>query len=108
MKYIRTKDKIYEIDKDISYAGKEIYKIRYRDFSIIGNGLQKADTIEELCDMFVTLENLDGSVWHSINFTLCDDLRKDRDNEGVYGAIWTDKGLIYIAKMNEDGVLCLI
>ena len=26
----------------------------------------------------------------------------------IYGAIWTDKGLIYVAKMNEESVLCLI
>ena len=51
MKYIRTEKDIYEIDKDISYNGNEIYKVRnhnFSRFSIIGNGLRKADTIEEL------------------------------------------------------------
>lgn len=80
----------------------------YQRWDYIGEVLKEADTIEELCDMFITLEKLDGKRWHSINFTLCDDLRKDRDNEGVYGAIWTDKGLIYVAKMNSDGKLVLI
>ena len=26
----------------------------------------------------------------------------------IYGAIWTDKGLIYVAKMNEKGELELL
>ena len=29
-------------------------------------------------------------------------------NIEIYGAIWTDKGLIYVAKMNDKGELCLI
>ena len=28
--------------------------------------------------------------------------------EGIYGAIWTSKGLIYVAKMNDKGELCLL
>ena len=35
MKYIRAKDGVYEIDKDISYGGKEIYKMESLD--IIAN-----------------------------------------------------------------------
>lgn len=76
-KYIRTKDCIYEIDKNISYGGKEIYKVRNHDFSIIGNSLQKADTIEKLCDELVVRDGF------------------------VYGAILTDKGLVCVAKMNK-------
>ena len=37
-----------------------------------------------------------------------DCLRPQRIEHQVYGAIWTDKGLIYVAKMNEDEELCLI
>ena len=112
MKYIRTKDKIYEIAKDISYGEKEIYKIRNHDFSIIGNGLQKADTIEELCDEFVLYDNqfktcgvFDKKV---ITFKWLQNHLEIYKGMTIYGAIWTDKGLIYVAKMNEEGVLCLI
>ena len=28
--------------------------------------------------------------------------------DNVYGAIWTDKGLIYVAKMNDKGELELL
>jgi hypothetical protein len=69
---------------------------------------EQADTIEELCDMFVVIENVYGKIYHSINYTLCDDLRNDKDNGGVYGAVWTSKGLIYVAKMNDKGELVLI
>ena len=111
MKYIRTKDKIYEIAKDISYGKKEIYKIRNHDFSIIGNGLQKADTIDELCDEFV-VDWLPTN--HKDIFSIDECSKKviesciGNKKTTIYGAIWTDKGLIYVAKMNEDGVLCLI
>ena len=30
------------------------------------------------------------------------------DGYTIYGAIWTDKGLIYVAKMNDKGDLELI
>lgn len=108
-KYIRTKNRVYEVIKNelgecIKIDGGFILLEDVKDKII-----KQADTIEELCDEFVTLENLDGSVWHSLNFTLCDDLRNDKDNDGVYGAIWIDgKGLIYVAKINEKGELVLI
>ena len=35
-------------------------------------------------------------------------LDKEKVDRGVYGCIWTDKGLIYVAKMNDEGKLCLI
>ena len=116
-KYIRTMGCIYEVEKEYElkktryFEEGKYYKIKsdivYIDIpeKLV---VRIADTIEELCDMFVTLEKLDGTVWHSLNFTLSDDLRKDKNNDGVYGAIWTDKGLIYVAKMNNDGNLELL
>lgn len=109
MKYIRTKDGIYEIDKDISYGGKEIYKVCYHDFSIIGNGLQKADTTEELCDKFViTFNDKSLEPKQFKNFETALEFLKECDvkyNPELKGAIWTEKGLIYVAKMNENGEL---
>ena len=68
--------------------------------------VKSADTIEELCDEFVgvdkTCENghqlLIAIPYKCVNFW----------NGGVYGAIWTDKGLIYVAKLNDKGELELI
>lgn len=76
--------------------------------------VDQSDTIKELCDEFVLrgidiiILNKDStqyrlgaeSVWHDITDT--------QIRIGVYGAIWTDKGLIYVAKMNEQGELELI
>ena len=86
----------------------------------IKNGLlqemPKAETIEKLCDRFVLVG---AGLYRTVNFEI-DDLI---DNESpcynsleeilhsghiVYGAIWTNKGLIYVAKMNDKGELELL
>lgn len=79
-----------------------------------GNEVIKlADTIEELCDEFVFERRLlgkanmdfeDKSVYRTMGgFIPFKDLEYN-----IYGAIWTDKGLIYVAKMNEKGELELL
>ena len=101
-KYIRTKDHIYETTK-ITIANNCVQerfdKMTYRLKPII----KSADTIEELCDCIIGInDNLHSEL-------MC--LPKQCPtfwNGGVYGAIWTDKGLIYVAKMNNDGELELI
>lgn len=69
--------------------------------------LAQADTIEELCDEFVCQEN-DYFYWlasrENVSF-------RDLPNcycKAIFGAIWTDKGLIFVAKMNKDGKLELL
>lgn len=73
-----------------------------------------ADTIEELCDRFVlarrniivvseehTQYKLEGGdIWF--------DITKHELKLGIYGAIWTNKGLIYVAKLNKKGELELL
>ena len=75
---------------------------------IIDNSLiiAQADTIEELCDTFVV---------HKLGFfdeTLESLLEQckylDKSKIEIYGAIWTDKGLKYVAKMNEKGIIELL
>lgn len=103
MKYIRTKDGIYKIIKDLYFGrlllnNKEIVSLSDSDVKI-------ADTIEELCDMFVCIRKdnskaLLSCVDEVLPLRMC--------YIGIYGAIWTDKGLIYVAKMNENGELELL
>lgn len=123
MRYIRTKDgritERYEL-----FAGRK----DYCGVPVV----EEADTIEELCDKFVykrtlsagkviyeTFERLDRE--HHADDEFCrlieyrGDYYPDRQGialeqvkNGVYGAIWTDKGLIYVAKMNEKGELELL
>ena len=95
MKYIRTKDEIKEYDDtcDLSYVYQSI------------GGIKVANTIEELCDEFVSVYERYQDHWD--NLEECLRLCWDGGAE-IYGAIWTDKGLIYVAKMNDKGKLELI
>jgi hypothetical protein len=94
--------------------------------------LKQADTIEELFDVIVCrnelfyplTSNREGNEfdWEEINrFRTSVAMDEETYNKikqttndfepyhwKVYGAIWTDKGLIYVAKMNEKGELELI
>ena len=107
MKYIRTKDNIYEIVNDygsscaIKSKGKR-GRIAIDGFTI-KYGLSyapRADTIEKLCDEFVANNEL----------LVFEDITRYAmyKNYIIYGAIWTDKGLIYVAKMNDKGELELL
>lgn len=85
MKYIRTKDGIIfptkAEEKDID---KSIY-------------LKVYDTIEELCDEFVYI---DEGCYPEISDEL--DLMQTKSTI-IYGAIWTEWGLKYVARMNKEG-----
>jgi hypothetical protein len=115
MKYIRTKDgKIFEIEKDLGRYGiskttficdfdGNFIDVEKRDMT-----LKEADTIEELLDERVIIDALG---YHIIVKTELEEIYwKQHDVECVkcYGAIWTDKGLIYVAKMNDEGKLELL
>lgn len=103
MKYIITKDLIKYTFKD---------NADYNQYDNIKNNiLREADTIEELCDCFVTKGNK-HIVWdkqHNKGI-MFEQVKESYPNYHfeIYGAIWTDKGLIYVAKMNDKGELELI
>ena len=102
MKYIRTKDgRIVDTTKYPEHPAS--WGVQASDYALT---IKQADTIEELCDEFVgidkTCENghqfLRAIPYKCANFW----------NGGVYGAIWTEWGLKFVAKMNENGDLELI
>ena len=109
MKYIRTKDGIFD-------ETEHRHTIKNGKVSIMGIfcEFKQADTIEELCDGYV--------IEHPINafkffynkeemqkYLLRTCLRMFTFNElNIYALIKTDKGLIYVAKMNEKGELELL
>ena len=115
MKYIRTKDgriidcrfskKEYERDfpnSEVSY--ERWFELAFEtdtDYEF----LKQSDTIEELCDVLVCIDKITGchTIWKVID--KYDLILEDYD---WYGAIWTEKGLIYVAKMNEKGKLELL
>lgn len=125
MNYIRTEDGIYTLS-EAYWAGIE------------DEIIAQADTIEELCDGFIGIKTKEYQNRPDIEPSICYfekpfefmygnikhlklidvELKnqhgwmyptkvwfKDCD---IYGFIRTDKGLIYVAKMNSDGVLELI
>ncbi len=110
MKYIRTKNGIYEITKTV----------RTKDI------IEKANSIEELCDAIVRvfddnceeiiLRNFNKyceykmSEWSwlkSVEHSKLADLFKNTTVK-FYGAIWTKWGLKYVAKLNNKGELELL
>lgn len=114
MKYIRTKDgRIIELPKQptlMKYENVIIDLNEVRKGKVgheIINALidKQADTIEELCDEFVSVYEKYHDHWD--NFKECLQLCWDGGAE-IYGAIWTDKGLIFVAKVNDKGELELL
>lgn len=114
MKYIRTKEygicKVTNEDKHtISYKNSYVCGCLWKDN--YKNEIQYADTIEELCDEFVFIDEFFKRE-HRLSYSLENALAlckyHDVDITTLRSAIWTDKGLIYVAKMNEKGELELL
>lgn len=133
MKYIRTKGgKIYKylagFDRHNDFTGDNWLRVEIEGnkyIEIIDSNVDRfANTIEELCDeLVIKYKNEEKPRYVNIK-----GLIKSCDNIGVAfrryiewlfvnykdqleicnGAIWTDKGLIYVAKMNDKGELGLL
>lgn len=104
-KYIRTKDGIYQVRKPAldEYLWEDstyVYSHEHIDNKDI---IKRADSIEELCDEFVGISDGESQMLRFVPYACA-----QYWNGGVYGAIWTDKGLIYVAKINDKGELELL
>lgn len=113
MKYIRTKDgRIVDVSNVVLQDGLTIKDIKdiseETRFIACYDGIEivkYSDTVEELCDEFV-IYDIHKDKW--LHFTNLNSLlgycgENGLDKTTIRGAIWTDKGLIYKAKMK--GVL---
>ena len=128
-KYIRTKDNLFKVvgedwlgneDEDIEnmeldgywvepHSQNEKYRKYNRNFIESEKALNSADTIEELCDVAILNHTICVDMEYSgADFHKAKVLSKLFPKAKCYGAIWTDKGLIYVAKMNEKGELELL
>jgi|LSQX01.2.fsa_nt_gb hypothetical protein len=122
MKYIRTKYGLGEwltIDKCWHYSSSITIDDNPRKQL---KPIKQADIIEELCDELIWIWNKKEYPYSTarqyVRYSFGDLKREMRDqlNYGkninldyiIFGAIWTDKGLIYVAKMNGKGELELI
>lgn len=130
MKYIRTKHNIFEVIEETDLVYRVIAASRERN-NIYSKSkcntevVKQANTIEELCDEFMIKFNDEENHIELHKQMKKDDLGwefNDMHNIPrrhispwylnnpfeIYGAIWTDKGLIYVAKMNDKGELELL
>ena len=108
------KNQIFEIGGVFEEKSDGLYFSCFGRSEKIGNIVKKADTIEELCDEFVLEHPLFASncktLYHSLEKAK-NGIKKHNDDAHkmfdfiIYGAIWTNKGLIYVAKMNDKGEL---
>lgn len=112
-KYILYDDKVYEIKVNEKYKREGAANYYYIQTSPHTRLLleeddvkqcKQANSIEELCEEFVMVNNSCFTKPLIIDFTELDMY----EGETIYGATWNDKGLIYVAKLNDKGELELI
>ena len=113
--YIRTKDGVYKIDEIKPYFLDEKQKLFINNELKVAINEQRvinqSENLEELCDEFVMTDNSNNKPYRPfiIYGRSLEELKERQScNESLYGAIWTDKGLIYVAKMDNEGKLVLI
>ena len=109
MKYIRTKDEIIDLSKvtigENGWESIEEYIAFKQDDQ--QEPIKVADTIEELCD-YVDIQYKDGTwetYFYENEFKIKLLFKKAKQ---VFYGIRTNKGLIYVAKMNDKGELELL
>ena len=119
-RYIRTKDGIYQFknNENICKKDNELFEIQrffqpvdHINYKLLGKIQAEADTIEELCDCFVVVGKK-HYIWdkqHCLGLTF-EQVKQSYSayDFEIYGAVWREWGLKYVAKMNENGDLELI
>lgn len=107
--YIRTKDGVYEVEQSQLEDDEEVVNCEYGQISKL-EIKRKSENIEELCDEFVGYFECFNRSYYFIYKNSYDELKRDVQTiqYSAYGAIWTDKGLLFVAKMNDKGELELI
>lgn len=126
--FIRTKDGIYDLEakdnkgincyqinddfKEETYGGKT-GRVLYIPSKAV---LKQSDNLAELCDGFYIdvcepifeKQFIYPKKEYYKFLYIIEELKKENVKYTAYGFIKTDKGLIYVAKMNENGKLVLI
>ena len=111
--FIRTKDIVYKVLNMKTYCGKKFYYVGNEMVIPDDKVIKQTKTIE--CDEFVyekqgydlpqrCYQNCRG-VWFDEQAIY---ILNEQEISTIKGAIWTDKGLIYVAKMNDEGEMELI
>lgn len=120
MRYIRTKYEILDTNKEkLDIYSDKSKVIRTFNFLVGDREVKKtydvisySDSIEELCDDFIVTATSHYSAYITQTHTLEEAIEYCENNHmpktKIRGAIWTKKGLIYVAKMNKEGKLELL
>ena len=114
--YVRTKNKIYKVESEtFNKKGYFIgdYDVFIGDYDIIlkEQVINQSENLFELIDEFVIIRDstkINQLVRIDNIEYLKEMMKEDKRIVAIKGAIWTDKGLIYVAKMNDEGDLELI
>ena len=109
--YIRTKDGVYEVKVNKYH---ELVYCKNNQLVLSCNIINQSDTIEELCDLFI--DEKTKTIFHKHNGYLINwktnmvySLKElVKSFHSVKGTIYTSEGLIYVAKMDNEGKLVLI
>ena len=111
--YIRTKNRIYKVESE-TYDKQGYYT---GDYDVTSNVILKEQVVDqsenlfELIDEFVVIRDstkINQLVrTDDINY-LKEMMKEDKRIIAIKGAIWTDFGLKYVAKMNDKGEFELI
>ena len=124
--YIRTKDgRVFDMDrcldsdptKDLIRFAKEHKKGGKQITIATKNVIKTSLTIFDICDRFIikyVYPKNDGKIFsllydsfeNLVHPYFLSDIKNG--NAIIYGGVWTDKGLIYVAKMNNKGGLELL
>ena len=114
--YIRTKNRIYKVFESPLNDDEDFVYVAPNGCISETDIINQSENLEELCDCIIVLDNkADLSLPLVFNCygskAFYEHIMKRYKKEKgfiFYLGIWTNKGLIYVAKMNESGDLELI
>lgn len=114
--YIRTKNRIYKVESTLRDNGfVKGYNVGYMAFITKDQVINQSENLEELCDQIVYNGYLyknkitwDGSLVEDSFEELEEPITDEMIKDGIYGAIWCEWGLKYVAKLNSKGEFELI
>ena len=105
--YIRTKNRIYKVESETCHK-KGYYIDRYEEDVILKEQvIKQSENLEELCDRFVVMDKETKEVMNIVSFLEYAKLWS-YCKYNIYGAVWCEWGLKYVAKLDDKGELVLI
>ena len=103
--YIRTKNNIYKVESTLRDSGFiKGYNVGKMGFIIKDQVITQSENLEELCDEFVVMDKETKEVMNIVYFLEYAKLW-DTCKYNIYGSVWCEWGLKYVAKLDDKGEL---